>query len=117
MKQLNDNVIINYVDLNDWDYDENQDIFPKMYEVSCTFCGQTFISYFSTKNIRLYKDGWYLENCGCEGNGDLIDSMSDYFEDHENDAKILVEMMKDEWETNCRDDSPYNYLGIKEETK
>lgn len=117
MKQLDDNVRINYVELNNLGYDDNNDMFPKVYEVSCTFYRQIFISYFSTKNIQKYKDGWYLENCGCEGNGDLIASMSDYFEDHENEAAILVEMMKDEWETNWREDSPYNFMGVKEKTK
>lgn len=47
---------------------------------------------------------------------DLFDSMDSYFEDerHDEEAKVLMSMMKDEWEQNWRDDSVYDYLGNRE---
>lgn len=47
---------------------------------------------------------------------ELFDSMDSYFEDerHGEEAKVLMSMMKDEWEQNWRDDSVYDYLGNRE---
>ena len=69
----------------------------------------------SMNDLKRFEDCG-LQNSGMEGDPDLFDSMDSYFEDerHDEEAKVLMSMMKDEWEQNWRDDSVYDYLGNRE---
>lgn len=115
MKKLNDNLVVNMVDLNNWGYSDDDYIYPITYEVSLTFYGKDYTMYFTTDNLKRFEDCG-LQNSGMEGDPDLFDSMDSYFEDerHDEEAKVLMSMMKDEWEQNWRDDSVYDYLGNRE---
>lgn len=115
MKKLNDNLVVNMVDLNNWGYSDDDCIYPIAYEVSLTFYGKDYTMYFTTDNLKRFEDCG-LQSSGMEGDPDLFDSMDSYFEDerHDEEAKVLMSMMKDEWEQNWRDDSVYDYLGNRE---
>ena len=45
----------------------------------------------------------------------MFDSADSYFEDNEKEADALMKLMEEEWENYWRDDSPYNYMGVKDE--
>lgn len=115
MKKLNDNLVVNMVDLNNWKYDDDDYMYPITYEVNITFYGKEYTMYFTTDDLKRFDD-WGLQNSGMEGDSDLFDSMDSYFENerHDEEAKVLMSMMKDEWEQNWRDDSVYDYLGNRE---
>lgn len=112
MKQLNENVIINQVELNNWKYDEDGFMIPVAYDVNMTFYGHEYQFYFTTDDLQR-SEYWGLENSGCEGYPPLFDSADSYFEDNEKEADALMKLMEEEWENYWRDDSPYNYMGIK----
>lgn len=75
---------------------------------------ERFVVELMTKVSKKERNG--LQNSGMEGDSDLFDSMDSYFEDesHDEEAKVLMSMMKNEWEENWRDDSVYDYLGNRE---
>lgn len=112
MRKLNDNVVIADLFLSEWDYDDEDEIFPKGYYVTVDFYGKRYTMYFTTGDLGRM-DKWGLENSGCEGDSDLFDSANAYFEDHEREAEILASMMEEEWENNRRNGSPYNYMGAR----
>lgn len=114
MKTLNENVTIMSVELNNWKFDIDGDIVPISYETVITFYGKVFIIYFTTRDLQ-QAENWGLSNSGCEGDSILFDSANTYFENNDNDAKKLLEMMEEEWNSNWRDNSPFNYMGIIEE--
>lgn len=113
-KQLNENVIINRVTLTDWDRDEDNFTFPVAYWVSMTFFGHEYEMCFTTVDLQRAEE-WGLSNSGCEGDTALFDSADSYFEDNEKEADALMELLEEEWEAYWREDSPYNYMGIKDE--
>ena len=114
MKKLNENVTINQVELNNWKYDEDGFMYPVSYQASVSFHGKEYIFYFTTDDLR-QKEDWGLDNSGCEGDEELFDSAESYFSNHDKEADALMEMLEEEWEDYWREDSPYNFMGIKDE--
>lgn len=114
MKQLNENVAINQVELDNWKYDEDDFMIPVSYEVSMTFFGHEYYLYFLTDDLQR-AEKWGLSNSGCEGDTILFGSADTYFEDNPKEADALMGLMEEEWENYWRENSPYNYKGIKDE--
>lgn len=114
MKQLNENVTINRVSLVDWKYDEDNFMMPVSYGVEMTFYGQEYEISFTTGNLQS-AEHWGLSSSGCYGDSILFDSAESYFEDNEKEADALMELMEEEWANYWLEDSPYNYMGIKDE--
>ena len=115
-QDLPDNhITINQVDLNNWEYDDDSNCKPVAYEINLTFCNEEYTMYFTVKDLQRYEDGWDLENSGCEGSTLYFDSVNKYFENYPNEADRLTMLMKECWDDFCNtEDSPYNYMGIKE---
>ena len=115
-KDLPDNhITINQIDLNNWEYDDDSNCKPVAYEINLTFCNEEYTMYFTVKDLQRYEDGWDLENSGCEGSTLYFDSVNNYFENYPNEADRLTMLMKECWDDFCNtEDSPYNYMGIKE---
>lgn len=115
-KDLPDNhITINQIDLNNWEYDDDSNCKPVAYEINLTFCNEEYTMYFTVKDLQRYEDGWDLENSGCEGSTLYFDSVNKYFENYPNEADRLTMLMKECWDDFCNtEDSPYNYMGIKE---
>lgn len=114
MKKLNDNVTINQVSLVDWQYDDDDFTKPAIYTVNLTFYGYEYEMNFTTADLR-NAEKWGLSNSGCYGYSPLFDSADTYFEENEKEADALMELMEEEWEDYWREDSPYNYMGVKDE--
>lgn len=114
MKKLNDYVTINQVELNNWKYDDEDFTIPTVYTVNLTFCGHEYQMEFTTEDLQR-AEKWGLENSGCEGHTIFFDSANSYFENNEKEADALMKMMEEEWENYWRGDSPYDYMGIKDE--
>ena len=110
MKQINENLIINNVDINNWEYDGDF-MMPVAYEVSVTFFQRNYTIYFTPEDIRKFNEGWGLEKSGCEGDSILFDSIDSYFDNNEEDARILIDIIKEAW-NDFKGDSPYNYIGM-----
>lgn len=116
-KELPDNrITITHVDLNNWDYDDDSNCKPIAYEICLIFCNKEYTMYFTVEDLQRYKDGWDLENSGCEGDTLYFDSVNRYFENYTDEADRLVALMKECWDDFCNTEfSPYNYMGIIEE--
>ena len=115
MVTINENVAILSVDVNNWGYDEEDNEYPVAYEASIRFFGHELIMHFSVDDLRDYKNGEGLRNIGLEGDSDLFDSMDAYFEKNDEAAKMLAGMSKEAWDLYYGDNTPYDYLGNKQE--
>ena len=116
MKKLDENVTINQVELFEIRHDEDFFTCPESYQVSMTFVGHEYLMTFTVEDLQRAEE-WGFQNSGCEGDSVLFYSAESYFENNERVADALMEMMEEEWENNWRKDSPYNYMGMKDDNK
>lgn len=116
-KEISDNrITITQVDLNNWEYDDDSNCKPLVYEVNLIFCNKEYTIYFSVKDIQRYEEGDDLENSACEGDTLYFDSVNRYFENYPDEADRLIALMKECWDDfRNTEDSPYNYMGLIEE--
>lgn len=116
-KEISDNrITITQVDLNNWEYDDDSNCKPLVYEVNLIFCNKEYTMYFSVKDIQRYEEGDDLENSTCEGDTLYFDSVNRYFENYPDEADRLIALMKECWDDfRNTEDSPYNYMGLIEE--
>lgn len=114
MKDLNKNLKVISVEVNNWRFDEQDNEYPVAYDVNLCFHGVEYIMYFTVDDIKKYDD-YGLRNSGCEGPSELFDSMESYFESHEVEAKMLIDMMRKAWDEENYYDSPYDFVGNKKE--
>ena len=113
MKELNKNLKAS-VEVNNWKFDEEDNEYPVAYEAHLEFHGEEYTMYFTVSDIKNF-ESYGLCNSGCDGPSDLFDSMDGYFEDecHEEEANMLIDMMREAWNAENFDNSPYDFLGNK----
>lgn len=110
----NEKVVIREIELEDVDYNG----MPERYFVTLDFFDLCYMIIFTTKDIQNFEKTGFLENSGCEGEDILFDSADEYFVENKDEAKKLVDMIKDYWEKYSEGKSNYNFDGtLKEENK
>lgn len=110
MKELNENLKAR-VELEDWKYDDEDNIYPVSYCATLLFYGKCYTMYFTVNDIKNF-ESYYLDNSGCEGPSELFGSMNSYFEYNETEAQMLIDMMREEWDS-FDDNKVYDFIANK----
>lgn len=101
------------VELYDWEYDDDDNEIPKVYQVYFELFGCKYEAFYTVEDILNFNN-WGLSNSGLEGDSELFDSMDNYFSDnnHTKEAEDLLKEMSDMWNL-LYPNSPYDYVGNK----
>ena len=110
MKELNKDLKAS-VEVEDWKYDDEDNIYPVSYCVTLLFYGKSYTMCFTVNDIKNF-ESYNLENSGCEGPSELFASMDSYFEYNETEAQMLIDMMREEWDS-FDDDKVYDFAANK----
>ena len=76
-KKLTENLVLHFVEANNWDHDEEGNEITTMYELSFSFYGNFYTVYVAPKNL----DGEYARYASIEGKSELFDSFNSLMED------------------------------------
>ena len=76
-KKLTENLILHYVEANNWDHDKDGNEITTMYELSFGFYESYHSVYVAAKNL----DGEYARYASIEGKSELFDSFNSLMED------------------------------------
>jgi hypothetical protein len=99
--------------LYDWET-KNESPIPNKYALFFSFHGEEVKAAFSTKELRVFKEGGYLECSFAETESDLLDSFEAKLEEDEV-AEEICKYCETLWKDTFNEASKkYNYLGYLE---
>ena len=107
--ELKENLYCTHVELNNWDYDEEDQKRPITYELSFRYYGVEVSAYISI--IRLQKHEVYFSMVECDG--DLLEPFENLFRDSDELYENIFELCKKHWDEVEGEESEYEYDGTR----
>lgn len=107
--ELKENLYCTHVEMNNWDYDEEDQMRPLIYELSFRYYGVEVSAYISI--IRLQKQEVYFSRVECDGG--LLESFINLFCDSDELGVKIFELCKKHWDEVEGKDSEYNFDGTR----
>lgn len=94
-------------ELSDWDYDDDDNEMPKVYEIYGSFYGNSFSARIRTEGLTYIP----LDFASIESEGDIHESLCEKLQDM-TQAEPIRNLCKTTWDQ-WHNDNPYDYLGFK----
>ena len=107
--ELKENLYCTHVELNNWDYDDENQKRPKTYELSFRYYGVEVSAYLTTESLQDEE----LDFCMVECRGDLLASFENIFTSSNFLDDKIFELCKKRWDEVESEDSEYNFDGTR----
>lgn len=108
--ELKENLYCTHVELNNWDYDEEDQKRPITYELSFRYYGVEVSAYLTTESLKDKRLDFSMEECA----SDLLASFEDIFISSNFLDDKIFELCKKHWDEVEGKDSEYNYDGTRQ---
>lgn len=105
--ELKENLYCTHVELNNWDYDEEDQKRPITYELSFRYYGVEVSAYLTTESLKDKRLDFSMVECA----SDLLASFEDIFISSNFLDDKIFELCKKHWDEVEGKDSEYNYDG------
>lgn len=105
--ELKENLYCTHVELNNWDYDEEDQKRPITYELSFRYYGVEVSAYLTTESLKDKRLDFSMVECA----SDLLASFEDIFISSNFLDDKIFELCKKHWDEVDGKDSEYNYDG------
>lgn len=107
--ELKENLYCTHVELNNWDYDEENQKRPITYELSFRYYGVEVSAYLTTESLQDKE----LDFCMVECRGDLLASFENIFTSSNFLDDKIFELCKKLWDEVEGEESEYEYDGTR----
>lgn len=108
--ELKENLYCTHVELNNWDYDEEDQKRPITYELSFRYYGVEVSAYLTTESLKDKRVDFSMVECA----SDLLASFEDIFISSNFLDDKIFELCKKHWDEVEGKDSEYNYDGTRQ---
>ena len=108
--ELKENLYCTHVELNNWDYDEEDQKRPITYERSFRYYGVEVSAYLTTESLKDKRLDFSMVECA----SDLLASFEDIFISSNFLDDKIFELCKKHWDEVEGKDSEYNYDGTRQ---
>ena len=108
--ELKENLYCTHVELNNWDYDEENQKRPITYELSFRYYGVEVSAYLTTESLKDKRVDFSMVECA----SDLLASFEDIFISSNFLDDKIFELCKKHWDEVEGKDSEYNYDGTRQ---
>lgn len=108
--ELKENLYCTHVELNNWDYDEEDQKRPITYELSFRYYGVEVSAYLTTESLKDKRLDFSMVECA----SDLLASFEDIFISSNFLDDKIFELCKKHWDEVEGKDSEYNYDGTRQ---
>ena len=108
--ELKENLYCTHVELNNWDYDEEDQMRPITYELSFRYYGVEVSAYLTTESLKDKRLDFSMVECA----SDLLASFEDIFISSNFLDDKIFELCKKHWDEVEGKDSEYNYDGTRQ---
>ena len=107
--ELKENLYCTHVELNNWDYDEEDQMRPITYELSFRYYGVEVSAFISIIRLQKHEVDFSMVEC----DGDLMESFENLFCDSGKLCEKIFELCKKHWDEVEGKDSEYNFDGTR----
>lgn len=105
--EIKENLICTQVSVHDWKYDEEDEMYPVLYELDFRYYDTEISAYLST--VRLQKQELVFDMI--EGEGDLLNAFEDILHFNVELGNKIYELCKKCWDEEFGKDSKYEFYG------
>jgi hypothetical protein len=107
--ELKENLYCTHVELNNWDYDEEDQMRPITYELSFRYYGVEVSAYISIIRLQKHEVDFSMVEC----DGDLMESFENIFRHSSELCENIFELCKKHWDEVEGKESEYEYDGTR----